>query len=64
MKLAATVSMGDDPEAFTKHVRRLEDIGVSSFWSGEAYSADAVSTMGMLVRGVGFCLQEPDRNGG
>lgn len=49
MKLGAMVGMRDDPEAFTRHVQRLEDAGVEHFWAGEAYSADGVSTMGFLA---------------
>jgi len=49
MKLGTTVGMRDDPDAFAAHARRLEDIGVEYLWTGEAYSADAVSTMGFLA---------------
>jgi F420-dependent oxidoreductase-like protein len=49
MKLGTTVGLRDDPDAFAAHVRRLEDIGVEYLWTGEAYSADAVSTMGFLA---------------
>jgi F420-dependent oxidoreductase-like protein len=49
MKLGTTVRMRDDPDAFATHVRQLEDVGVGYLWTGEAYSADAVSTMGFLA---------------
>src|SRR5580698_6518923 len=46
MKLGAHASMRDDPAAFARHVRRLEEAGVGYLWAGEAYTADAVSTLG------------------
>jgi F420-dependent oxidoreductase-like protein len=49
MKLGAVVGMRDDPEAFSKHLKKLEDAGVEYLWAGEAYSADAVSTMGFIA---------------
>jgi F420-dependent oxidoreductase-like protein len=49
MKLGAMVGMRDDPEAFAVQAKRLEDAGVEYLWTGEAYSADAVSTMGFLA---------------
>jgi F420-dependent oxidoreductase-like protein len=49
MKLGATVGMRDDPDKFAAHAKRLEDLGVEYLWTGEAYSADAVSTMGFLA---------------
>ncbi len=49
MKLGATVGMRDDPDKFAAHAKRLEDVGVDYLWTGEAYSADAVSTMGFLA---------------
>jgi F420-dependent oxidoreductase-like protein len=49
MKLGAAVGMRDDPAAFTRYVKNLEDAGVDYFWAGEAYTADAVSTMGFLA---------------
>ena len=49
MKLGATVGMRDDPDTFAEHAKRLEDLGVEYLWTGEAYSADAVSTMGFLA---------------
>jgi F420-dependent oxidoreductase-like protein len=49
MKLGAMVGMRDDPAKFVRHVQKLEAAGVGSFWAGEAYTADAVSTMGFLA---------------
>ena len=49
MKLGATVGMRDDPHAFAHHVQQLEAAGIDYFWCGEAYTADAVSTMGFLA---------------
>jgi F420-dependent oxidoreductase-like protein len=49
MKLGAVVGMRDNPESFTRHARRLEEAGVGYLWAGEAYTADAVSTMGFLA---------------
>ena len=49
MKLGTTVGMRDDPDDFAAQVRRLEDAGVEYLWTGEAYTADAVSTMGFLA---------------
>jgi F420-dependent oxidoreductase-like protein len=50
MEIGATVGVrGDDVDGFTRHARRLEDAGVGYLWTGEAYTADAVSTMGYLA---------------
>ncbi len=49
MQLGAVVSMRDDPGSFARHVQRLEDAGVGYLWAGEAYTADAVSTLGFLA---------------
>jgi len=49
MKLGSMVGMRDDPRKFATHARRLEDAGVDYLWAGEAYTADAVSTMGFLA---------------
>ena len=49
MKLGATVGMRDDPQGFARHVQRLEAAGVGYLWAGEAYTADAVSTLGFLA---------------
>jgi alkanesulfonate monooxygenase SsuD/methylene tetrahydromethanopterin reductase-like flavin-dependent oxidoreductase (luciferase family) len=45
VKLGAMVGMrGDDPAAFARYAKRLEDAGVDHLWTGEAYTADSVST--------------------
>jgi len=50
VKLGMMVGMrGDDPRAFAQYAHRLEDAGVAYMWCGEAYNADAVSTMGFLA---------------
>src|SRR5213596_1941187 len=49
MKLGAMVGMRDDPDKFAAHAQKLESIGVDYFWTGEAYTSDAVSTMGFLA---------------
>jgi F420-dependent oxidoreductase-like protein len=49
MKLGAGVGLRDHPESFARHVKRLEDAGVGYLWAGEAYTADAVSTLGFLA---------------
>ncbi|HSR83412.1 MAG TPA: LLM class F420-dependent oxidoreductase [Streptosporangiaceae bacterium] len=38
-----------DPEVFARHLRRLEEAGVEYLWAGEAYTADAVSTLGFVA---------------
>jgi F420-dependent oxidoreductase-like protein len=49
VKLGTTVGLRNDPDALAAHVHRLEDVGVDYLWTGEAYTADAVSTMGFLA---------------
>jgi len=49
VKLGAVVGTQDDPEAFARRVRRLEEAGVWYLWAGEAYTADAVSTLGFVA---------------
>jgi len=49
MKLGAMVGVRDDPDAFALRAQQLEAAGVEYLWTGEAYSADAVSTMGFLA---------------
>jgi F420-dependent oxidoreductase-like protein len=49
MKLGAMVGLRDDPDAFAARAKRLEAAGVEYLWTGEAYSADAVSTLGFLA---------------
>jgi F420-dependent oxidoreductase-like protein len=49
VKLGAMVGMRDNPESFARQAKRLEDAGVGYLWTGEAYTADAVSAMGFLA---------------
>lgn len=49
MKLGVTVGMHHEPAAFIRNVQRLEDAGAEYLWTGEAYTADAVSTLGFLA---------------
>ncbi len=49
MKLGSLVGMRDNPEVFAQRVKRLEEVGVCYLWAGEAYTADAVSTLGYLA---------------
>jgi F420-dependent oxidoreductase-like protein len=49
VKLGAVVGTQHDPVAFARHVRRLEEAGVEYLWAGEAYTADAVSTLGFVA---------------
>jgi Luciferase-like monooxygenase len=49
MKLGAVVGMRDDPAAFGRHLKAIEEAGVEYLWAGEAYSADSVSTMGFIA---------------
>jgi F420-dependent oxidoreductase-like protein len=49
MKLGANIGMRDEPEFFAQQAGRLEQAGVSYLWSGEAYTADAVSALGFLA---------------
>jgi F420-dependent oxidoreductase-like protein len=49
VKLGATIGARDDPDAFARHAQQLEAAGVEHLWCGEAYTADAVSSMGFLA---------------
>ena len=51
MKLGATVGVrrGGDADGLARYAKRLEDAGVEYLWAGEAYTADAVSTLGFLA---------------
>jgi F420-dependent oxidoreductase-like protein len=49
MKLGAAAGMRDNPDSFAQHLKRLEDAGVDYLWAGEAYTADAVSTLGFMA---------------
>jgi len=43
------VGLRDDPDALAARAKRLEASGIEYLWTGEAYSADAVSTLGFLA---------------
>jgi F420-dependent oxidoreductase-like protein len=49
MKLGAAVGMRDEPSGLASYAQKLEAAGVEYLWAGEAYTADAVSTMGFLA---------------
>lgn len=49
MRIGATLGFGNDPKTLTARARDLESAGVEFIWTGEAYSSDAVSTMGFLA---------------
>jgi F420-dependent oxidoreductase-like protein len=49
MKLGSTVGLRDNPESFARSLRELEAAGVEYLWAGEAYTADAVSTLGFIA---------------
>ena len=49
MKISMTVTYSDDPLQAVAHVQALEKVGVDQVWVAEAYSFDAVSTLGFLA---------------
>ena len=49
MKLSTQVSYGDDPRRTAESVVEMEKAGLDVVWVAEAYSFDAVSTMGFLA---------------
>ncbi len=49
MKLGATVAIRESPDSFARSVQTLEEAGVEFLWAGEAYTSDAVSTLGFLA---------------
>jgi len=49
MRLGTTIGFRGSAERLTKAVADLERAGIEHFWTGEAYSADGVSTMGFLA---------------
>ncbi len=49
MQLGAALGWNGDPDQLAARARQLEDAGIDYLWCGEAYSADAVSTMGFLA---------------
>ncbi|HVV74392.1 MAG TPA: LLM class flavin-dependent oxidoreductase, partial [Mycobacteriales bacterium] len=44
-----TVGLRGSPGGFFRHLQQLEQAGVEFFWAGEAYTADAVSTLGFIA---------------
>jgi F420-dependent oxidoreductase-like protein len=49
MKLGATTGIREAADGFKEHVQQLEAHGIEYLWSGEAYTADAVSTLGYVA---------------
>jgi F420-dependent oxidoreductase-like protein len=49
MRIGANVGFREDPESFARYARDLERAGADFLWTGEAYTADAVSAMGYLA---------------
>lgn len=49
MKISMTVNYSDDPSKAVAHVQAMEKAGVDQVWVAEAYSFDAVSTLGFLA---------------
>ncbi len=49
MKISMTVDYSDDPQKAAARVKAMEDAGVDQVWVAEAYSFDAVSTLGFLA---------------
>lgn len=49
MRLGATVGHRGDPAAWKTQIMAMEAAGVDVFFSGEAYTSDAVSAMGFLA---------------
>jgi F420-dependent oxidoreductase-like protein len=49
MKLGSMVGQRGSPEGFARQLRRLDDAGIDYLFAGEAYTADAVSTLGFMA---------------
>ncbi len=49
MKLSMTITYSDDPLKAVEKVQAMEKAGVDQVWVAEAYSFDAVSTLGFLA---------------
>ena len=49
MKISMTINYSDDPLAAVEKVQAMEKAGVDQVWVAEAYSFDAVSTLGFLA---------------
>jgi len=49
MKISMTITYSDDPLKAVAHAQAMEAAGVDQAWVAEAYSFDAVSTLGFLA---------------
>jgi len=49
MKISMTITYSDDPRQAVAHAQAMEQAGVDQAWVAEAYSFDAVSTLGFLA---------------
>jgi F420-dependent oxidoreductase-like protein len=49
MKISMTITYSDDPLKAIAHAQAMEKAGVDQAWVAEAYSFDAVSTLGFLA---------------
>lgn len=49
MDVGSVIGFGTDAADLAERARQLEQAGVRNLWVGEAYTADAVSTMGFLA---------------
>lgn len=49
MKISMTITYSDDPRKAVSHAQAMEKAGVDQAWVAEAYSFDAVSTLGFLA---------------
>ena len=49
MKISMTITYSDDPRTAVEHAKAMEKAGVDQAWVAEAYSFDAVSTLGFLA---------------
>ena len=49
MKISMTITYSDDPREAVANIQALEKAGVDQAWVAEAYSFDAVSTLGFLA---------------
>ncbi len=49
MKISMTITYSDDPLKAVEHAQAMEAAGVDQAWVAEAYSFDAVSTLGFLA---------------
>ena len=49
MKISMMITYSDDPRVAVEHAQAMERAGVDQAWVAEAYSFDAVSTLGFLA---------------